>query len=377
MKGAQAGSRAPRPSGGGLSARWREARPAAREGEGLTPARAAFAGALALLLAACAAAPEQDGGWRAAHQAGEAAREQVRFAEAPLPNVWTPVAVTSTPAPLNAPAIEAGEGPLVFRGGLELTSPFDRFHGLSDLKFVDETRFYAVTDEGLLLRGAVELAEGRLVAVRDLAVRPLTDLDGAPLLAKAAADAEGLAILPDGLLLVSFEHEHRVWRYHPELGRMLGALPIPDFPFAANDGLEGIAAWGRDGYWAAGENGGLWRCAPTGCAVVAEPPAVPPLDAELRVVSLDRDPDGAGLFTLRRAFDSATGRTTIELARTRNGPAAPADEILLTLTNPMTVDNFEGVAAVRRADGGVRLYILSDDNFSPRQRTLLLAFDVR
>ena len=50
---------------------------------------------------------------------------------------------------------------------------------------------------------------------------------------------------------------------------------------------------------------------------------------------------------------------------------------LATWTAPATVDNFEGIAAVRRPDGGVRLYILSDDNFNPGQRTLLLAFDVR
>ena len=42
----------------------------------------------------------------------------------------------------------------------------------------------------------------------------------------------------------------------------------------------------------------------------------------------------------------------------------------------LDLKNAEGIAAVRRPDGGVRLYILSDDNFNPGQRTLLLAFDV-
>ena len=39
-------------------------------------------------------------------------------------------------------------------------------------------------------------------------------------------------------------------------------------------------------------------------------------------------------------------------------------------------DNFEGIAAEARGEA-TRLYILSDDNFNPVQRTLLLAFDVR
>jgi len=39
------------------------------------------------------------------------------------------------------------------------------------------------------------------------------------------------------------------------------------------------------------------------------------------------------------------------------------------------VDNFEGIAVVPRATGGIRLYIVSDDNASASQRTYLLAFD--
>lgn len=38
-------------------------------------------------------------------------------------------------------------------------------------------------------------------------------------------------------------------------------------------------------------------------------------------------------------------------------------------------DNFEGIAA-KKTDGGVRLYIISDNNFSTSQRTLLMAFDL-
>jgi hypothetical protein len=35
----------------------------------------------------------------------------------------------------------------------------------------------------------------------------------------------------------------------------------------------------------------------------------------------------------------------------------------------------EGLAAVESAGGKVRFYLLADDNFSPQERTLLLAFD--
>jgi hypothetical protein len=49
---------------------------------------------------------------------------------------------------------------------------------------------------------------------------------------------------------------------------------------------------------------------------------------------------------------------------------------LVALRLPATVDNFEGIATTLNADGSQRVYILSDDNFSDRQRTLLLAFDL-
>ena len=40
----------------------------------------------------------------------------------------------------------------------------------------------------------------------------------------------------------------------------------------------------------------------------------------------------------------------------------------------VTIDNFEGIAARQMPDGSVRLYVISDDNFSIIQRTLLLQF---
>jgi hypothetical protein len=49
----------------------------------------------------------------------------------------------------------------------------------------------------------------------------------------------------------------------------------------------------------------------------------------------------------------------------------------MDMAPPMTVDNFEGLAAVPRTDGSVRFYLLSDDNGLAHQRTLLLAFDWR
>jgi hypothetical protein len=63
-----------------------------------------------------------------------------------------------------------------------------------------------------------------------------------------------------------------------------------------------------------------------------------------------------------------------ERSRVRFRPVASRK---LAAMNPLvTMDNFEGVAARRMPDGRVRLYIVSDDNFSASQRTLLMIFEV-
>lgn len=331
--------------------------------------------AVSLLLVACATTPEV--GWQAQHAAAEAMREAVRFAEEPLPAAWTDVAVQTTPVPINDAGLEAGTGQLVFAGGVQITSGFNRLHGLSDIKFEDAERFFAVTDEGLLVRGRVELdAAGLLVGVGGVQARPLVDPDGAPLIPKYLADAEGLALMPNGELLVSFERLHRVWRYDRD-GRWRGEARIPDFAFTENEGMEGIARGQADGYWASGENGGLWECLLIACLEVEARSATQPTEDDLRQVSMDQDPILPGaLFRLDRAYHADRNTNTIRIRHSIHSGNQVWAETLATFTAPATVDNFEGIAAVRRRDGGVRLYILSDDNFNPGQRTLLLAFDV-
>ena len=47
------------------------------------------------------------------------------------------------------------------------------------------------------------------------------------------------------------------------------------------------------------------------------------------------------------------------------------------LQPPLNVDNMEGIAVRRDGAGGTLIYLLSDDNNSVLQRTLLLMFELR
>ena len=50
------------------------------------------------------------------------------------------------------------------------------------------------------------------------------------------------------------------------------------------------------------------------------------------------------------------------------------DVELARMTAPLSVDSFKGLAVHAGPTGGWTIYFLSDDNFNPLQRTLLLRF---
>ncbi|HZV85236.1 MAG TPA: esterase-like activity of phytase family protein, partial [Brevundimonas sp.] len=234
--------------------------------------------------------------------------------------------------------------------------------------------FVGVTDAGDLVRGRLRLdGAGRLRGLDALRYRRLTLLDGRPITDKADGDAEGLFLAPNGDLAVSFERRHRLWSYGPPDAPVQRPTPLrsPDVAFGDNDGMEGVAS-APGGWRVAGESGGVWDCAPSGCRMVVAPPPEPVPDSEFRITGMDRDPGGDGFWVVERRFRPPVDVRARVRRMATDGALGP---VLLELSLPSTVDNFEGIAAAR-SPGGVRLYILSDDNGSERQRTLLLAFDV-
>lgn len=296
------------------------------------------------------------------------------LATAPLPG-WTVAAAEVRPVGLGLPFGARLERSVRFAGGIEIVlDDASPLHSLSDIKLTGGDSFVSVTDAGDLARGRLVLnGRGRLIGVADLQYRRLTLLSGAPIVEKRDGDAEGLAVNAAGEVIVSFERDHRIWNYGPANAPrdVPTALARPDFAFTNNDGMEGISI-APAGLRVAGESGGVWDCTAIACTVVTAPPATPFPDTEYRITGMDRDPSGEGWFVLQRRFrEPADVRAQIR----RMAPDGELGPVLVELKFPGTTDNFEGVAAVAR-DGGTRLYILSDDNTSKKQRTLLLAFDV-
>jgi len=296
----------------------------------------------------------------------------------PLPGAPVPagpgIRVVSQPVPQAPPGTALPPG-FAYAGGLALTSPDTaRFHGLSDLEVLPDGRFVAVSDEGDLAKGRIVLdGAGRLRGLTDVTLAPLANPEGKPVSGrKTDSDAEGLALWPNGDLMVSFERAHRIWLY-PAAGGPPHAVPSPDAPFPENNGMEALAVDPEGGpatYLTSREDTReTWTCHLGGnCA----PGVRPGRDRDGSLVAARALPGGRWVFLLRD-FKPAAGVTSRILITDRRGQALDVH----TIARPATVDNFEGLAAVSRSDGSIRFYILSDDNFSTSQRTLLLAFDWR
>jgi hypothetical protein len=302
-------------------------------------------------------------------------------ADAPIAEQWRAVEVHAAPVVFD----EARVGQLRFRGGLALSSEDPVFGGFSGLEVLEDGRLVAINDNGDWFEARLVLDDaGALVGVADMRTALMRDESGQPFANKRAGDSEGLAQLPDGRFAVSFEQTQSIRIYDLNrdgpFGAAIAGPPLGEISsLPDNVGLEAMASTADGALLIGAEGGGapatpLWRA-----RLDAREPVAPVgrylLERGFSLTSLDRLPDG-GFVALERFYAPVVGA---RIRITRFGEEELSEvgaELLASLAPPMPIDNFEAVSAVRAPDGAVRLYILSDDNFSERQRTLLFAFDV-
>jgi hypothetical protein len=278
-----------------------------------------------------------------------------------------PIRMEARRVPLGFGGARLAEG-VTYAGGLSLHGANVR--GLSDLK-IEGDEAWAVSDFGTLVRFRLTLDErGRLVGAGQASLRYLIGPDGTALQPKQAADAEGLALL-NGAVAVSFERDDRIWTYGPEGADLPQPLRHPDVTFGANEGMEALAAAPNGGWLVLGEAGGAWTCAPETCRRL--PAAPKTVDDGFKFTSADVDPAG-GWFILQRRYSPPFD---LRIQVRRMAPDGQLGPVLIALRPPASVDNFEGLAVQASPTGrGLRLYLLSDDNDVPLEKTLLMAFDL-
>lgn len=300
-----------------------------------------------------------------------------------------PVTIESTALTLKIDEPKATRvGRLIWRGGIEMRSSSRNFGGLSDLHVTPDGRtLTSISDEGAWLVATPRLdAKGMLVGLGDARMGQLRGLDGKPIDSKPEADAEGMARLPDGSWLVSFERRHRLWRY-----TSLTATPLPVEGPAdigrqpGNGGIEAMTALADGTLIAISEEYSLrpgtvvgWIGKPDANGRYAWSSFAYSTIPDYKPTSLAVLPDGS-FATLERAFDMVRGvrvRVMKFDAVQLKPDTTVRPEELAHLASPYAVDNLEGLAATRGAAGETLLWLMSDDNFNPLQRNILMLFEL-
>jgi len=277
-------------------------------------------------------------------------------------------------------------GRLRFLGGLALASADPDFGGLSGLMILaDDQRLVGVTDQGHKFTCRLIFEGDRLRGVADASLEPLLDGLGKPLSGKAWSDAESVTRLAAGSVLVGFERNHRVLMYGPGLSGPARNFETPKGLAKApsNGGLESLAAWPDGRLIALTEQmktaGGRLQAFLLKWGTWSQLEWTPsekgfePSDATVL-------PDG-DLVVLERYWSARNPlKLSSRLLRVKGDSVRPGSvlrgELMAEFTAPLTSENFEGVAAFADASGQTHILLVSDDNFSGLQRTLLLSFVV-
>tara|TARA_R110002049_G_scaffold3320_2_gene25595 strand:+ start:400 stop:1554 length:1155 start_codon:yes stop_codon:yes gene_type:complete len=277
---------------------------------------------------------------------------------------------------------DAGASPVLpatvtFVGGWHLTSGNANFGGLSGMEILPDGDLLTISDVGAFVW--IGLSNGGPDGTGKLAY--MHGQDGAHLSGKSEGDAEGLAFR-DGVALVSFERNHRIEAFDlANCGANVRAVPVARLPFdldgksiGENQGAEalsilpaGTLKFGLESF--GGGPSPMGSVLSSGQGFFTGATATNPRGYSL--VGLDETTDPIGqpvTVTLYRSYDPIRGN--------RNIITWSTSDIQIELKRPMTVDNFEGIAAEFLDADTLRIWLVSDNNFSERQQTLLYVFDI-
>jgi hypothetical protein len=279
-------------------------------------------------------------------------------------------------------------GPLEYRSGLVLTSRFRGFGGLSGLRLDPKgERFIAVSDKASWFTGRIVYQGRQMTGLDDVEAAPLLGADGRPITSRGWFDSEAIAL--DGqLVYIALERVNQILRYDFSKGftRSRGeVVPVPPaarkLPY--NKGLEALVM------------------VPKGLPLAGTLIALSErgLDAEGNIIGFLIGGKTPGQFGVRRSnnFDvsDAVLLPSGELLvlerkfswvegigiRIRSIPlksVAPGAVVdgpsIFDADLGHEIDNMEGIDAHVTPEGDTVLTMVSDDNFSMIQRTLLLQF---
>jgi len=279
-------------------------------------------------------------------------------------------------------------GNLLFRSGLVLTSSFRGFGGLSALRLDPRgERFVALSDKGTWFTGRLVYSGAELAGLADVEAAPLLGPDGEPLTNRRWYDSESLAF-DGGTAYVGFERVNQIVRF--DFGRdgvrargQPIALPPALRKLPHNKGLESLVV--------------APKASPLAGALIAM--SERGLDADRNIVGALIGGRTPGAFAVRRTADYDIADAALlppgdllilerkfswiegvhirirRIALATLAPGATVDgPAIFEADLGHEIDNMEGLDVHVDAAGDTVLTMVSDDNFSMLQRTLLLQF---
>jgi hypothetical protein len=279
-------------------------------------------------------------------------------------------------------------GSLEYRSGLVLTSGFHGFGGLSAIRLdAKGERFTSLSDKGTWFTGRIVYSGREMTGLADVEAAPMLGSDGAPITARGWFDSESLAF--DGsIAYVGLERVNQVLRFDFSKGatRSRGeVVPMPPavkkLPF--NKGLEALVFVPRDmplaGTLIAISERGLDASGNLIAFLVGGP--TPGQFSVRRTDNFDVSDAvllaSGDLLILERKFSLLSGIgiriRRIPLTAVRPGAVVDGSSIFNADLGE-EIDNMEGIDAHVTEGGDTVLTMVSDDNFSLIQRTLLLQF---
>ncbi len=263
-------------------------------------------------------------------------------------------------------------GRLLYLGGWAIRSNDPRFGGISAMH-VEDKDVTALSDAGSVLRFSLGSQEA---SIQPLSAGPGSSSE------KGNRDSESLAVGKDRAW-VGFEGVNEVWRYQRASWRRLAsAAPAAMKKWPENAGSEAMLRL-PDGRFLVFSEGREVRGG-TEALLFSRDPSEPQSQASTiaylppkgyRITDAALLADGRMLF-LNRRFALTEG-VSAKLTLAPKLPSAAGATLtgveIAHLRPPLTVDNMEALSVTREGARTI-VWIASDDNFNPLQRTLLLKF---
>jgi hypothetical protein len=308
------------------------------------------------------------------------------YAQKGLPPQEAAITIRARPIPAFQADIPSQTrfGALEFRGGLVLTSSYKSFGGISALRLKsDGEHFVALSDRATWFLGRIVYENNRPVGITDASAAPVLDADGKPAL---RWDTECMA--EDGnTLYVGLERINSIfsfnfdWKSCPANARPVSALSeLNGLPF--NQGLEAMVFVPKKYKLAqtliAFSEKGLTQEGDLKAFLIGGP--TPGMFAVKRTDDYDISDaamlPGGDILILERQY--SLGGVQMRIRRIRLDDIKPGAVVrgptVIEADVRSQIDNMEALSVHRTPSGETVLTLMSDDNFSPIQRTLLLQF---